>query len=107
MSKRKWIQITTEIFDDERIKIIERMPAGDEILMIWFKLLVLAGKSTQSEILLLSEIVPYNSEKLAVVFNREEALIRVALSVFEKHGMVKIEDNQTIKLEGAMVRNVG
>ena len=37
MADIKWIKITTDIFDDEKIKIIDTMPARDEILVVWFE----------------------------------------------------------------------
>ena len=33
MAEIKWIKITTSIFDDEAIKVIEQMPEGDAILV--------------------------------------------------------------------------
>ena len=44
MADIKWIKITTDMFDDEKIKVIEAMPDRDAILIIWIKLLTLAGK---------------------------------------------------------------
>ena len=35
----KWIKITTDIFDDEKILLIESLPEADSIIVIWFKLL--------------------------------------------------------------------
>ena len=34
----KWIKIVTDIFDDEKIQLIEALPSADSILVIWFKL---------------------------------------------------------------------
>ena len=44
MNGVQWIKITTDIFDDEKIQLIESMPEGDTLIVIWFKILVLAGK---------------------------------------------------------------
>lgn len=32
----KWIKITTDIFDDEKILMIESMPSADSIIVIWW-----------------------------------------------------------------------
>ena len=40
----KWIKITTDIFDDEKILLIESLPDSYAIITVWFKLLCLAGK---------------------------------------------------------------
>lgn len=39
-----WIKLTTNVFDDEKIKLIDTMPDHDAILVIWIKLLTLDGK---------------------------------------------------------------
>ena len=44
MSDVKWIKICTDIFDDEKIILLETLPDSDSIIIIWFKLLCLAGK---------------------------------------------------------------
>ena len=43
MADVKWIKIATGIFDNRKIKQIETLPDKDAILVIWFKLLCLAG----------------------------------------------------------------
>ena len=41
-SEIKWIKIVTDIFDDEKILLIESLPEADTIIVVWFKLLTLA-----------------------------------------------------------------
>lgn len=98
MAEIKWIKIKTDIFDDEKIKIIDRYPARDEILVIWFKLLSLAGKVNQNGYLFLSHKIAYTTDMLSAIFNREENTIKMALKVFEQFGMIDIEDNEVIKI---------
>ena len=50
MADVKWIKITTDIFDDEKILLIETLPDADAIIVIWFKLLCLAGKQNNTVI---------------------------------------------------------
>ena len=61
----KWIKIVTDIFDDEKILLIESMPESDGIIVIWFKLLCLAGKQNNNGILMLNDKLPYTDEMLA------------------------------------------
>ena len=44
MADVKWIKIATDIFDDEKILLIESLPDSYAIITAWFKLLCLAGK---------------------------------------------------------------
>ncbi len=68
MNGVQWIKITTDIFDDEKIQLIESMPEGDTLIVIWFKILVLAGKQNNSGILSLGNKVYYTEEMLSTVF---------------------------------------
>ena len=96
MAEIKWIKITTSIFDDEAIKIIEQMPEGDAILIIWFKLLIQAGIINDCGLVYFKKDIPYTEDMLAIVFHKPITLIRLALTTFEKFGMIEIADNQSI-----------
>lgn len=93
MSDVKWIKIVVDIFDDEKIKIIETLPSADTIIVIWFKLLCLAGKTNSGGLLMMSDRIPYTDEMLAAIFRRNVSDVRMALDVFEKFGMIEIIDN--------------
>jgi len=75
MNGVQWIKITTDIFDDEKIQLIESMPEGDTLIVIWFKILVLAGKQNNSGILSLGNKVYYTEEMLSTVFRRKKGYI--------------------------------
>ena len=93
MADVKWIKITTDIFDDEKILLIESMPSSDSIITIWFKLLILAGKQNNNGVFMMSNKLPYTDEMLATIFRRDINTVRLALSTFEKFGMIEIVDN--------------
>lgn len=93
MADVKWIKIVTDIFDDEKIRVIESMPEGDAMIVIWFKILCVAGKSNHSGLLMLTEQIPYTEDMLSSVFHRDPRMIRLALSSFQKLGMIEIIDN--------------
>lgn len=97
MAEVKWIKIVTDIFDDEKILMIESMPDADTIIVIWFKLLCLAGKQNNGGVIMLTDRIPYNDEMLSKVFRRPLNTIRLALKLFEEYGMIEIiEDVITI-----------
>ena len=83
-----WIKITTNIFDDEKILLIESLPEADAIIVIWFKLLTLAGKCNNDGVLMLNDKIPYTDEMLATIFRRPINTVRLALSTFENYGMI-------------------
>lgn len=93
MADVKWIKITTDIFSDEKILLIEQMPDADSLLVIWFKLLCMAGKENNYGVFMMRNRMPYTEEMLATIFRRPLNTIRLALSTFEAFGMIDIEDD--------------
>jgi predicted phage replisome organizer len=93
MADIKWIKIVTDVFDNRKIRQIELMPDSDAILVIWFKILCLAGTINESGMLLLTRDIPYNDEMLANQFNRPINTIRLALDTFRKFGMIETTNN--------------
>jgi predicted phage replisome organizer len=88
----KWIKITTDIFDDEKILLIESLPEADSIIVIWFKLLCLAGKMNNSGVFMMNDKIAYTDKMLATIFRRKETTVQLALQTFENFGMVEIID---------------
>lgn len=86
----KWIKIVTDIFDDEKVLLIESMPEHDAVIVIWFKLLCLAGKNNNKGVFVLNERIAYTDEMLATIFRRPLNTIRMALKIFEQYGMVEL-----------------
>ena len=97
MSDVKWIKITTDIFEDEKILLIESLPDADVIIVIWFKLLCLAGKQNNKGVFMLNDSIPYTCEMLATIFHREVTAVKMALETLERFGMiVRIDGTFTI-----------
>ena len=92
MSDVRWIKITTDIFDDEKIQLIESMPEGDTLIVIWFKLLVLADKQNYSGVLALGDKIFYTEEMLTTVFRRKATTVKLALKTFERFSMIAFVD---------------
>lgn len=90
MAQVKWIKICTDIFDDEKILLIETLPEADSIIVIWFKLLCLAGKQNNNGVFMMNDKIPYTEKMLATIFRRKETTIQLALNTFEQFGMIEI-----------------
>lgn len=93
MAEVKWIKIVTDIFDDEKILLIESMPESDAIIVVWFKLLCLAGKNNNSGVFMLNDKIHYTDEMLATIFRKPLNTVRLALKTFEEFGMIEIINN--------------
>lgn len=88
----KWIKLATNIFDQGKIKLIMRMPAGDTIIAIWLQILTHCGKECQDGILRISNEVPYTADMLAMIFGREPATMKLALETFQQLKMIEVID---------------
>lgn len=93
MADIKWIKIVTDIFDNRKIRQIEKLPDADAILIIWFKLLCLAGDINENGLIIMTKDIPYTDEMLATEFNKPIAVIRLALEIFERFEMIEIINN--------------
>ena len=93
MADVKWIKVTTDVFDDEKILLIESLPSADSIITIWFKLLILAGKQNNNGVFMMSNRIPYTDEMLATIFRRELSVVRLALQTFQQFGMIEVVDD--------------
>ena len=89
MAEVKWIKIATDIFDDEKILLIESMPDSYAIITAWFKLLCLAGKMNNSGVFIMNDRIAYTDKMLATVFRMKEAAVKLALDTFERFGMIE------------------
>lgn len=90
MADVKWIKITTDIFDDEKILLIESLPDAYAIITVWFKLLCLAGKMNNSGVFMMNNSIAYTDKMLSTIFRMKETTVQLALDTFEQFGMIEI-----------------
>ena len=93
MAEVKWIKIVTEIFDNRKIRQLESLPDGDSIIVIWFKLLCLAGNVNDNGLIYFTQEIPYTDQMLSSQFNRPLSTVQMALSTFQKFGMIEVIDD--------------
>lgn len=93
MADVKWIKLATEIFDNRKIRQIEGLPDGDAIIVIWMKLLCLAGNINDSGMVYFTKEIPYTDQMLAMQFNRPLTTVQLALKTFEQFGMIEVIEN--------------
>ena len=89
----KWIKIVTDVFDNRKIRMIESLPDGDALIVIWFKILTLAGQVNEGGQLYISADIPYTEQLLANQFGRPITTVQLALRTFEQLGMIEVVDD--------------
>lgn len=90
MADVKWIKIVTDIFDNRKIRQIEKMPEGDSIIVIWMKLLCLAADTNDKGYVYFTEEIPYTEQMLATQFDRPLSTVQLALRTFQSFKMIDI-----------------
>lgn len=91
MAQISWVKLKTDMFDNEKIKLIEALPEADTIIVIWVKLISYAGKVNSSGYIMLTENIPMNIEEISTIFSRPLNTVRLALETFKRYGMVTME----------------
>ena len=93
MADVQWIKIFVNMFDTSRkIKRIEKMKNGDTIIVIWFKLLCMAGAINDGGAIYVTKDIPYTLEDLADDLRKKENIVQTALDTFVEHGMIFKDD---------------
>ena len=84
----KWIKLTTDMFDNRKIKHLRRLPEGNNIVLIWVMLLTMAGRCNSGGMIFLTENIPYTTKMLADELDFEETTVQLALQALEQLNMV-------------------
>ncbi len=92
MADVKWIKIAVNMFSSRKIKNIENMPDGDALLVIWFKLMCLAGTINDKGSIYITPSVPFGIDDLANELNKPVETVARALDIFEKFDMIETVD---------------
>ena len=84
----KWIKLTTDMFDNRKIKYLRTLPEGNSIVLIWVMLLTMAGRSNANGMIFLTENIPYTPKMLADELDFEESTVQLALTALSNLNMV-------------------
>ena len=95
----KWIKITTDMFDNRKIKHLRRLPDGNNIVLIWVMLLTMAGRCNAGGMIFLTENIAYTPKMLADELGFEENTVRLALEALEQFNMV-VTDTACLRIAG-------
>ena len=98
MDNVSWIKIQTDIFRNRKIRVLQTMPNGDSLVLMWFRLLVLAGETNDRGLIYFTARQPYTAKMLAADFGTDEDLIKTALSTFKDFEMLTVDRSGLIEI---------
>ena len=100
MAEVQWIKIYIDMFDKRKIKKVRRLPAGNDLLLIWIMLLAMAGKCNAGGMIYITESVPFTEEDLADELDFDVNTIRLALTAFRELDMIATTEDGFISVLG-------
>lgn len=92
MADVKWIKLNTDIFEDDKMCMLETCEKGIAYELIWIKILCLAGKCNQNGYLMLGNGVSYDTKTIAKIFRLDIKLVEWALNKFIELGMMELHE---------------
>lgn len=99
MAEAEWIKLYLKTFRESRkISAIERMKNGDTFIVIWFKLLCLAGEINDGGVVYITPKKAFDSASLANELNKPRAVVDAAIKVFEEYDMIFKDDAGFIQI---------
>ena len=99
MAEVKWVKLTTDMFDNRKIKHLRRLPEGNNIVLIWVMLLTMAGRCNSGGMIFLTENIPYTPKMLADELDFEESTVILALQALAQLDMI-VTDNGFFTIAG-------
>ncbi len=100
MADVSWIKLYIDMFDKRKIKKLRRLPAGNDLLLIWIMLLATAGKCNAGGMIFITESVPFTEEDLADELGFEVTTIKLALNALEELDMIAYSNEGFINIVG-------
>lgn len=93
MAEVKWIKLTTDMFDNRKIKYLRTLPEGNSIVLIWVMLLTIAGRCNAGGMIFLTENIPYDYNMLADELGFDVNTVKLALEALSKMSMIVMDEN--------------
>lgn len=99
MAEVKWIKLTTDMFDNRKIKHLRRLPDGNNIVLLWIMLLTMAGRCNAGGMIFLTENIPYTPKMLADELGFEENTVKLGVQALQSLNMV-VADGDYFTISG-------
>ena len=96
---QKTFKLSTKFFDNRKTQILLGMENGSTYIVIWLKLLSIAGQNDYHGSLYITDDVPYTPDELSSVLRVPVDEIEKALCLFKKYSMILISDDGVITIK--------
>ena len=93
MANLQWLKLSTDFFDNNKIKLLESERDGDTLIRVWIQLLTIAMKCNYQGRLAITEDKPMTVDEFSKIMGKSRKKITKCLEKFEELKMIIIEDN--------------
>jgi predicted phage replisome organizer len=93
MADLQWLKLTTNFFDNNKIKLLESEKDGDTLIRVWIQLLTIAMKCNYQGRLSITEDKPMTVDEISRIMGKSKKKITKCLEKFEELKMIIIEEN--------------
>ena len=93
MADLQWLKLSTNFFDNNKIKLLESEKDGDTIIRVWIQLLTIAMKCNYQGRLSITEDKPMTANDISKIMGKSEKKITKYLEKFKELKMIIIEEN--------------
>ena len=93
MANLQWLKLSTDFFDNNKIKLLESERDGDTLIRVCIQLLITVMKCNYQGRLSITEDKPMTADDISKIMGKSEKKIIKYLEKFEELKMIIIEDN--------------
>ena len=91
-----WLKLDRNFFKRHDIRIIEALDHGKGKEYVLFYLKLLVESIDHDGALRFSQAIPYDEQMLSVVTNTDQEIVRQAIDIFKRYGLMEIDEDKTI-----------
>lgn len=96
----EWVKLSTNIFDNQKIKFVRAQENGDTMTLFWVWLISRAGAINDQGCVYFTPSKPYTPKTLAVMTGFAENVIAEALELFQELDMLSVDEEGYINITG-------
>ena len=84
MTNLQWLKLSTDFFDNNKIKLLESERDGDTLIRVWIQLLTIAMKCNYQGRLSITEDKPMTVEEFSKIMGKSKKKITKCIEKFEE-----------------------
>ncbi len=95
-----WVKLSTNIFDNQKIKFVRARQNGDTVTLFWIWLISRAGAINDQGRVYFTPNKPYTPKTLAMLTVFPENIVSEALEIFQELDMIEVDEEGYINILG-------